>query len=91
MSVSLILSFILLSKSPVQNDSLNTVTPKSLLIAMHIKREGDPPIPLQPTDGALLSDRYQTFLRVRANRQTRLNVRIGKLGKRQKTEESQVR
>ncbi|XP_048108655.1 E3 ubiquitin-protein ligase RNF220 isoform X2 [Alosa alosa] len=81
-----------LSKSPMQKDSLTALTPKSLLIAMHIKREGDPPItthPLQPTEDVLLSDRYQTFLRVRANRQTRLNVRIGKFGKRQKTEESQ--
>ncbi|KAG8555101.1 hypothetical protein GDO81_017582, partial [Engystomops pustulosus] len=34
------------------------------------------------------SDRYQTFLRVRANRQTRLNARIGKM-KRRKQDEGQ--
>uniref|UniRef100_A0A8C6U3I4 E3 ubiquitin-protein ligase RNF220 n=1 Tax=Neogobius melanostomus TaxID=47308 RepID=A0A8C6U3I4_9GOBI len=47
-------------------------TPKSL--GLHIKREGSSPTsPLRPTDD-VHSDRYQTFLRVRANRHTRLNV-----------------
>ncbi|XP_052474572.1 E3 ubiquitin-protein ligase RNF220-like isoform X3 [Carassius gibelio] len=50
-------------------------TPKSLLLSVHIKREGESPVvsPLS-SDEAHHSDRYQTFLRVRANRQTRLNV-----------------
>ncbi|KAA0719346.1 E3 ubiquitin-protein ligase RNF220 [Triplophysa tibetana] len=50
-------------------------TPKSLLLSVHIKREGESPVvsPLS-SDDAHHSDRYQTFLRVRANRQTRLNV-----------------
>uniref|UniRef100_A0AAV2KX68 E3 ubiquitin-protein ligase RNF220 n=1 Tax=Knipowitschia caucasica TaxID=637954 RepID=A0AAV2KX68_KNICA len=47
-------------------------TPKSL--GFHIKREGGSPTsPLRLTDD-VHSDRYQTFLRVRANRHTRLNV-----------------
>ncbi|KAM9719729.1 E3 ubiquitin-protein ligase RNF220a isoform 7-T7 [Menidia menidia] len=62
-------------------------TPKSLLLSVHIKREGESPVvsPLSSED-AHHSDRYQTFLRVRANRQTRLNARIGKM-KRRKPEE----
>uniref|UniRef100_A0A8D3BSK0 Ring finger protein 220a n=1 Tax=Scophthalmus maximus TaxID=52904 RepID=A0A8D3BSK0_SCOMX len=49
-------------------------TPKSMLLSVHIKREGESPVvsPLS-SDDAHHSDRYQTFLRVRANRQTRLN------------------
>ncbi|KAK7889486.1 hypothetical protein WMY93_025046 [Mugilogobius chulae] len=47
-------------------------TPKSL--GLHIKREGSSPTsPLRLADD-VHSDRYQTFLRVRANRHTRLNV-----------------
>ncbi|KAF3858533.1 hypothetical protein F7725_011734 [Dissostichus mawsoni] len=42
--------------------------------------------PLQNPRRRPHSDRYQTFLRVRANRQTRLNARIGKM-KRRKPEE----
>ncbi|XP_054591182.1 E3 ubiquitin-protein ligase RNF220a isoform X4 [Nothobranchius furzeri] len=62
-------------------------TPKSMLLSVHIKREGESPVvsPLSSED-AHHSDRYQTFLRVRANRQTRLNARIGKM-KRRKPEE----
>uniref|UniRef100_A0A8B9KF43 E3 ubiquitin-protein ligase RNF220 n=1 Tax=Astyanax mexicanus TaxID=7994 RepID=A0A8B9KF43_ASTMX len=47
---------------------------QSLLLSVHIKREGESPVisPLS-SDDAHHSDRYQTFLRVRANRQTRLN------------------
>ncbi|XP_033821722.1 E3 ubiquitin-protein ligase RNF220 [Periophthalmus magnuspinnatus] len=47
-------------------------TPKTL--GLHIKREGSSPTsPLRLADD-VHSDRYQTFLRVRANRHTRLNV-----------------
>ncbi|XP_077954791.1 E3 ubiquitin-protein ligase RNF220a isoform X10 [Gasterosteus aculeatus] len=62
-------------------------TPKSMLLSVHIKREGESPVvsPLSSED-AHHSDRYQTFLRVRANRQTRLNARIGKM-KRRKPED----
>ncbi|XP_029987957.1 E3 ubiquitin-protein ligase RNF220 isoform X2 [Sphaeramia orbicularis] len=49
-------------------------TPKSLSLSLNIKCEGgsptSPPRPVEDTH----SDRYQTFLRVRANRHTRLNV-----------------
>ncbi|XP_028834447.1 E3 ubiquitin-protein ligase RNF220a isoform X2 [Denticeps clupeoides] len=65
-----------MSKNPSHKDT-NTApgTPKSLLLSVHIKREGESPVvsPLS-TDDNHHSDRYQTFLRVRANRQTRLNV-----------------
>uniref|UniRef100_A0AAY4AT01 E3 ubiquitin-protein ligase RNF220 n=1 Tax=Denticeps clupeoides TaxID=299321 RepID=A0AAY4AT01_9TELE len=64
-----------MSKNPSHKDT-NTApgTPKSLLLSVHIKREGESPVvsPLS-TDDNHHSDRYQTFLRVRANRQTRLN------------------
>nr|XP_046157281.1 E3 ubiquitin-protein ligase RNF220-like isoform X1 [Oncorhynchus gorbuscha] len=61
---------------------------KSLSLSLHIKREGGSPAspPCPPEDPH--SDRYQTFLRVRTNRHTRLNVRIGKL-KRRKADEVQ--
>uniref|UniRef100_A0AAY4AT35 Ring finger protein 220a n=1 Tax=Denticeps clupeoides TaxID=299321 RepID=A0AAY4AT35_9TELE len=79
-----------MSKNPSHKDT-NTApgTPKSLLLSVHIKREGESPVvsPLS-TDDNHHSDRYQTFLRVRANRQTRLNARIGKM-KRRKAEEGQ--
>ncbi|XP_026792697.1 E3 ubiquitin-protein ligase RNF220a isoform X2 [Pangasianodon hypophthalmus] len=65
-----------ISKNPSPKD-LSTApgTPKSLLLSVHIKREGESPVisPLS-SDDPHHSDRYQTFLRVRANRQTRLNV-----------------
>ncbi|KAM9719728.1 E3 ubiquitin-protein ligase RNF220a isoform 6-T6 [Menidia menidia] len=66
-------------------------TPKSLLLSVHIKREGESPVvsPLSSED-AHHSDRYQTFLRVRANRQTRLNARIGKMKRRKPEEGGQV-
>ncbi|XP_017558183.1 E3 ubiquitin-protein ligase RNF220a isoform X7 [Pygocentrus nattereri] len=79
-----------ISKNPSHKD-ITTVpgTPKSLLLSVHIKREGESPVisPLS-SDDAHHSDRYQTFLRVRANRQTRLNARIGKM-KRRKPEDGQ--
>ncbi|XP_072544318.1 E3 ubiquitin-protein ligase RNF220a isoform X2 [Salminus brasiliensis] len=65
-----------ISKNPSHKDITTAPgTPKSLLLSVHIKREGESPVisPLS-SDDAHHSDRYQTFLRVRANRQTRLNV-----------------
>ncbi|KAF6718398.1 E3 ubiquitin-protein ligase RNF220 [Oryzias melastigma] len=82
------LANICLSKNPSPKDGSATPgTPKSMLLSVHIKREGESPVvsPLSSED-AHHSDRYQTFLRVRANRQTRLNARIGKM-KRRKPEE----
>ncbi|KAM8850054.1 E3 ubiquitin-protein ligase RNF220a isoform 4-T4 [Spinachia spinachia] len=66
-------------------------TPKSMLLSVHIKREGESPVvsPLSSED-AHHSDRYQTFLRVRANRQTRLNARIGKMKRRKPEDGGQV-
>uniref|UniRef100_A0A8C9S9S7 Ring finger protein 220a n=1 Tax=Scleropages formosus TaxID=113540 RepID=A0A8C9S9S7_SCLFO len=80
-----------LSKNPTHKDmNVAPGTPKSLLLSVHIKREGESPVvsPLSSED-LHHSDRYQTFLRVRANRQTRLNARIGKM-KRRKPEDGQV-
>ncbi|XP_039592047.1 E3 ubiquitin-protein ligase RNF220a isoform X7 [Polypterus senegalus] len=78
-----------LSKNATLKDSLPPSTPKSVLLSVHIKREGESPTasPLSSED-IHHSDRYQTFLRVRANRQTRLNARIGKM-KRRKPEDGQ--
>ncbi|XP_026015490.1 E3 ubiquitin-protein ligase RNF220 isoform X3 [Astatotilapia calliptera] len=76
-----------ISATPVQHDHFIR-TPKPLSLSLHIKREGSSPTsPPRPAEEAH-SDRYQTFLRVRANRHTRLNVRMGKL-KRRKPEEAQ--
>nr|XP_019936196.1 PREDICTED: E3 ubiquitin-protein ligase RNF220-like [Paralichthys olivaceus] len=59
--------------APVQHNLL-VRAPKSLSLSLHIKREGGSPTsPPRPAEDAN-SDRYQTFLRVRANRHTRLNV-----------------
>ncbi|XP_043941286.1 E3 ubiquitin-protein ligase RNF220 isoform X10 [Protopterus annectens] len=79
-----------ISKNSILKDCITPGTPKSVLLSTSIKREGDSPAssPLS-TDDLHHSDRYQTFLRVRANRQTRLNARIGKL-KRRKQDEGQV-
>ncbi|XP_064861813.1 E3 ubiquitin-protein ligase RNF220-like isoform X6 [Oncorhynchus nerka] len=82
-----------LSKNPSHGHTDGTLvpgTPKSMLLSVHIKREGESPVvsPLSSED-AHHSDRYQTFLRVRANRQTRLNARIGKM-KRRKPDDGQV-
>ncbi|XP_028282856.1 E3 ubiquitin-protein ligase RNF220a isoform X4 [Parambassis ranga] len=82
------LASVCLSKNPSPKDGAATPgTPKSMLLSVHIKREGESPVvsPLSSED-AHHSDRYQTFLRVRANRQTRLNARIGKM-KRRKPED----
>ncbi|XP_021179587.1 E3 ubiquitin-protein ligase RNF220a isoform X4 [Fundulus heteroclitus] len=86
------LASICLSKNPSSKDGVATPgTPKSMLLSVHIKREGESPVvsPLSSED-AHHSDRYQTFLRVRANRQTRLNARIGKMKRRKPEEGGQV-
>ncbi|XP_051950262.1 E3 ubiquitin-protein ligase RNF220-like [Xyrauchen texanus] len=63
------------SQGPAQKECLASGPPKSLF-SMHIKREGfSSASSPRPADEAVHSDRYQTFLRVRANRQTRLNVK----------------
>ncbi|KAK2835497.1 hypothetical protein Q5P01_015981 [Channa striata] len=62
-----------ISATPVQNDHLIR-TPKSLSLPLHIKHEGGSPTSPPRTADDTHSDRYQTFLRVRANRHTRLNV-----------------
>ncbi|XP_059200355.1 E3 ubiquitin-protein ligase RNF220a isoform X3 [Centropristis striata] len=94
------LAAICFSKNTSPKDGAATPgTPKSMLLSVHIKREGESPVvsPLSSED-AHHSDRYQTFLRVRANRQTRLNVasvyrnpaRIGKMKRRKPEEGGQV-
>ncbi|XP_043102259.1 E3 ubiquitin-protein ligase RNF220 isoform X2 [Puntigrus tetrazona] len=76
------------SQGSAQKECLAAGPPKSLF-SMHIKREGSSSASSpRPADEAVHSDRYQTFLRVRSNRQTRLNARIGKI-KRRKAEEDQ--
>ncbi|XP_061747426.1 LOW QUALITY PROTEIN: E3 ubiquitin-protein ligase RNF220a [Nerophis ophidion] len=85
-------SMCLSSKNPSSKDgSITPGTPKSMLLSVHIKREGESPVvsPLS-SDDAHHSDRYQTFLRVRANRQTRLNARIGKMKRRKPEDGGQV-
>ncbi|XP_055442062.1 E3 ubiquitin-protein ligase RNF220 isoform X3 [Bubalus kerabau] len=80
------------SKNSLLKDAMAPGTPKSLLLSASIKREGESPTASphsSATDDLHHSDRYQTFLRVRANRQTRLNARIGKM-KRRKQDEGQV-
>uniref|UniRef100_A0A4X2LT81 E3 ubiquitin-protein ligase RNF220 n=1 Tax=Vombatus ursinus TaxID=29139 RepID=A0A4X2LT81_VOMUR len=77
------------SKNSLLKDAMAPGTPKSLLLSASIKREGDSPTASpHSSDDLHHSDRYQTFLRVRANRQTRLNARIGKM-KRRKQDEGQ--
>ncbi|XP_017680241.1 PREDICTED: E3 ubiquitin-protein ligase RNF220 isoform X1 [Lepidothrix coronata] len=79
-----------ISKSSILKDAMAAGTPKSILLSASIKREGDSPTASpHSSDDIHHSDRYQTFLRVRANRQTRLNARIGKM-KRRKQDEGQV-
>ncbi|RMC08587.1 hypothetical protein DUI87_14834 [Hirundo rustica rustica] len=63
-----------ISKSSILKDAMAAGTPKSILLSASIKREGDSPTASpHSSDDIHHSDRYQTFLRVRANRQTRLN------------------
>ncbi|XP_027538849.1 E3 ubiquitin-protein ligase RNF220 isoform X6 [Neopelma chrysocephalum] len=78
-----------ISKTSILKDAMAAGTPKSILLSASIKREGDSPTASpHSSDDIHHSDRYQTFLRVRANRQTRLNARIGKM-KRRKQDEGQ--
>ncbi|XP_032073894.1 E3 ubiquitin-protein ligase RNF220 isoform X2 [Thamnophis elegans] len=78
-----------ISKNALLKDVMTPGTPKSILLSASIKREGDSPtVSPHSSDDIHHSDRYQTFLRVRANRQTRLNARIGKM-KRRKQDEGQ--
>ncbi|XP_019356972.1 PREDICTED: E3 ubiquitin-protein ligase RNF220 isoform X5 [Gavialis gangeticus] len=87
-----------ISKNSILKEAMASGTPKSILLSASIKREGDSPTASpHSSDDIHHSDRYQTFLRVRANRQTRLNVtrtgdsipaRIGKM-KRRKQDEGQ--
>ncbi|XP_078527858.1 E3 ubiquitin-protein ligase RNF220 isoform X4 [Lissotriton helveticus] len=78
-----------ISKNSMLKEVMMPSTPKSVLLSASIKREGDSPTASpRSTDDLHHSDRYQTFLRVRANRQTRLNARIGKM-KRRKQDEGQ--
>ncbi|XP_054452403.1 E3 ubiquitin-protein ligase RNF220a isoform X2 [Anoplopoma fimbria] len=86
------LTAVCFSKNTSPKDGAATPgTPKSMLLSVHIKREGESPVvsPLSSED-AHHSDRYQTFLRVRANRQTRLNARIGKMKRRKPEDGGQV-
>ncbi|XP_077580331.1 E3 ubiquitin-protein ligase RNF220a isoform X6 [Stigmatopora nigra] len=79
------------SKIPSPKDGAVTPgTPKSMLLSVHIKREGESPVVSPLSEDAHHSDRYQTFLRVRANRQTRLNARIGKMKRRKPEDGGQV-
>ncbi|XP_062854318.1 E3 ubiquitin-protein ligase RNF220 [Trichomycterus rosablanca] len=79
-----------LSGGPSQTECVSAGFPQSGFPG-HIKREGGLSVSSPgPADEAVHSDRYQTFLRVQSNRQTRLSARIGKL-KRRKTEEEQQR
>ncbi|XP_042190781.1 E3 ubiquitin-protein ligase RNF220a isoform X6 [Callorhinchus milii] len=80
-----------LSKHSTLKDNIIQGTVKSVLLSAPIKREGESPTasPLS-TDDSHHSDRYQTFLRVRSNRQARLNARIGKNKRKKVSEDGQV-
>ncbi|XP_023663163.1 E3 ubiquitin-protein ligase RNF220 [Paramormyrops kingsleyae] len=82
------LSHLHLSKLTANKDGMTRGTPKSLVLSLHIKSEEESASSLHCSEYIHQSDRYQTFLRVRANRQTRLHARIGKM-KRQRSEEGQ--
>eukprot|EP00062_Callorhinchus_milii_P014551 gi/632963848/ref/XP_007898111.1/ PREDICTED: E3 ubiquitin-protein ligase RNF220 isoform X11 [Callorhinchus milii] len=79
-----------LSKHSTLKDNIIQGTVKSVLLSAPIKREGESPTasPLS-TDDSHHSDRYQTFLRVRSNRQARLNARIGKNKRKKVSEDGQ--
>ncbi|XP_069794940.1 E3 ubiquitin-protein ligase RNF220a isoform X4 [Narcine bancroftii] len=90
-------------KHSMLKDSTLQGTVKSVLLSTPIKREGESPTasPLS-ADDTHHSDRYQvgtgkewqqltiTFLRVRSNRQARLNARIGKNKRKKASEDGQV-
>ncbi|XP_069794942.1 E3 ubiquitin-protein ligase RNF220a isoform X6 [Narcine bancroftii] len=77
-------------KHSMLKDSTLQGTVKSVLLSTPIKREGESPTasPLS-ADDTHHSDRYQTFLRVRSNRQARLNARIGKNKRKKASEDGQ--
>ncbi|XP_067846223.1 E3 ubiquitin-protein ligase RNF220a isoform X5 [Heptranchias perlo] len=77
-------------KHSMLKDSTIQGTVKSVLLSAPIKREGESPTasPLS-ADDTHHSDRYQTFLRVRSNRQARLNARIGKNKRKKASEDGQ--
>ncbi|XP_067893118.1 E3 ubiquitin-protein ligase RNF220a isoform X5 [Heterodontus francisci] len=77
-------------KHSILKDSTIQGTVKSVLLSVPIKREGESPTasPLS-ADDTHHSDRYQTFLRVRSNRQARLNARIGKNKRKKASEDGQ--
>ncbi|XP_059840120.1 E3 ubiquitin-protein ligase RNF220a isoform X4 [Hemitrygon akajei] len=79
-----------LCKHSMLKDSTLQGTVKSVLLSAPIKREGESPTasPLS-ADDTHHSDRYQTFLRVRSNRQARLNARIGKNKRKKASEDGQ--
>ncbi|NXM52346.1 RN220 ligase, partial [Illadopsis cleaveri] len=78
-----------ISKSSILKDAMAAGTPKSILLSASIKREGDSPTASpHSSDDIHHSDRYQVSSSARANRQTRLNARIGKM-KRRKQDEGQ--
>ncbi|XP_048457983.1 E3 ubiquitin-protein ligase RNF220a isoform X4 [Rhincodon typus] len=78
------------TKHSMLKDSTIQGTVKPVLLSAPIKREGESPTasPLS-TDDTHHSDRYQTFLRVRSNRQARLNARIGKNKRKKASEDGQ--
>ncbi|XP_051867780.1 E3 ubiquitin-protein ligase RNF220a isoform X4 [Pristis pectinata] len=77
-------------KHSMLKDNTLQGTVKSVLLSAPIKREGESPTasPLS-ADDTHHSDRYQTFLRVRSNRQARLNARIGKNKRKKASEDGQ--
>ncbi|XP_055497624.1 E3 ubiquitin-protein ligase RNF220a isoform X1 [Leucoraja erinacea] len=78
-------------KHSMLKDNTLQGTVKSVLLSAPIKREGESPTasPLS-ADDTHHSDRYQTFLRVRSNRQARLNARIGKNKRKKASDDGQV-
>ncbi|XP_055497627.1 E3 ubiquitin-protein ligase RNF220a isoform X2 [Leucoraja erinacea] len=77
-------------KHSMLKDNTLQGTVKSVLLSAPIKREGESPTasPLS-ADDTHHSDRYQTFLRVRSNRQARLNARIGKNKRKKASDDGQ--
>ncbi|XP_032884603.1 E3 ubiquitin-protein ligase RNF220 isoform X2 [Amblyraja radiata] len=77
-------------KHSMLKDNTLQGTVKSVLLSAPIKKEGESPTasPLS-ADDTHHSDRYQTFLRVRSNRQARLNARIGKNKRKKASDDGQ--
>ncbi|XP_060686489.1 E3 ubiquitin-protein ligase RNF220a isoform X4 [Hemiscyllium ocellatum] len=77
-------------KHSMLKDSTIQGTVKPVLLSAPIKREGESPTASPVSaDDTHHSDRYQTFLRVRSNRQARLNARIGKNKRKKASEDGQ--